>query len=135
MSSELTVRNPVSILRSPSLAAAAALVLRLTLLWLTHSNGDVRPTFQVAGGEAANIAWSLATGKGFFGPFPGYETVTAWLAPVYPFLWSIGLRIVSLRPADRILIGQILNCAFSAATCWPVYAIAKKLFGEKVGIA
>jgi len=128
-------RNPAFLLRSSTLAVAAALVLRLTLLWLTHSNGDVRPRFQVAGGEAANIAWSLATGKGFFGPFPGYETATAWLAPVYPFLWSIGFRIVNLKPSDRILIGQILNCAFSAATCWPIYAIAKKLFGERIGIA
>jgi len=128
-------RTPDFILRSATLAAAAALVLRLTLLWLTHSNGNVRPKFQVAGGEAANIAWSLATGKGFFGPFPGYELATAWLAPVYPFLWSVGFRIVHLNPSNRILIGQILNCIFSAATCWPIYAIGKKLLGERMGLA
>jgi len=128
-------RNPSFVLRSATLAAAAALVVRLILLWLTHSNANARPKFQVAGGEAANIALSLATGKGFFGPFPGYELATAWLAPVYPFLWSLGFRIFNLNPSSRILIGQILNCIFSAATCWPIHAIGKKLFGEKMGLA
>jgi 4-amino-4-deoxy-L-arabinose transferase-like glycosyltransferase len=135
MFSDPTGRKPASILPSPALAVAAALALRFILLSLTHSNGDVRPKFQVVGLEAANLAWSLATGKGFSGPFPGYELTTAWLAPVYPFLWSIGFRIVHLDPPSRILIGQVLNCAFSAATCWPIFAIGKKLFGEKIGLA
>src|SRR3984957_9269139 len=128
-------RNPSSVFRSATLAAAAALVLRLTLLWLTHSNGSVRPKFQVAGGEAANIAWSLATGKGFFGPFPGYETVTAWLAPVYPLLWAICIKLSRLNSEALILLSQTLNCALSAATCWPIYSIGKKIFGEKSGTA
>ena len=135
MFSDTANRKAVFVFRSPALAVAAALALRFVLLSLTHSNGDVRPKFQVVGLEAANLAWSLATGKGFSGPFPGYDLTTAWLAPVYPFLWSIGFRIVHLDPPSRILIGQVLNCFFSAATCWPIFAIGKRLFGEKIGLA
>ena len=34
-----------------------------------------------------------------------------------------------------ILLSQTMNCTFSAATCWPVFSIGKKLFGEKIGLA
>ena len=38
-----------------------------------ESEGSAHPKFQVMGLEEGRVAWSLATGKGFFGPFPGYE--------------------------------------------------------------
>lgn len=121
--------------RSPASAVVAAYLLRMVLLWLSHVKEAAHPGLRVIGLEEGRVAWSLATGKGFFGPFPGYETATAWLAPVYPFLWAVCLRIWHLNSEALILLSQIMNCAFSAATCWPVYSIARKLFGERIGLA
>lgn len=135
MLSDQTGRKLASILRSPTLAVVAAYALRMFLLWLTHHKESAPPKFQVVGLEEGRVAWSLATGKGFFGPFPGYEALTAWLAPVYPFLWAICLKLSRLNSEALILIGQTINCVFSAATCWPIYAIGKRLFGEKIGLA
>src|SRR5579862_158453 len=123
-----------SILRSPALAVAVAYALRMFLLWFTQKEG-AHPRLQVVGLEEGRVAWSLATGKGFFGPFPGYEAVTAWLAPGYPFVWAICLKLARLNSEALILIGQTINCVFSAATCWPIFAIGKRLFGNKVGLA
>ena len=135
MFSDPTGRKLVCILRSSTLAVVVAYSLRMILLWLSHEKEAVHPMLQVLGLEEGRVAWSLATGKGFFGPFPGYETVTAWLAPVYPFLWAICIKLWHLNSEALILLSQTMNCAFSAATCWPIFAIGKKLFGEKVGLA
>jgi dolichyl-phosphate-mannose-protein mannosyltransferase len=135
MFSDHTGRKMACILRSPTLAVVVAYALRMFLLWLSHQKEAARPMLEVLGLEEGRVAWSLATGKGFFGPFPGYEAVTAWLAPVYPFLWAICLRLFRLNSEALILLSQTMNCAFSAATCWPIFAIGKKLFGEKVGLA
>jgi 4-amino-4-deoxy-L-arabinose transferase-like glycosyltransferase len=128
-------RRLTPVLRSSTLAVVVAYLLRMALLWLSSEKAIAHPTFQVLGMEEGRVAWSLATGKGFSGTFPGYESVTAWLAPVYPFLWAICIRLSRLNSEAAVLLGQTMNCAFSAATCWPVYSTGKKLFNEKVGLA
>src|SRR6202162_6459378 len=104
MFSEHTGRKMACILRSPTLAVVVAYALRMILLWLSHQKEAARPVLEVLGLEEGRVAWSLATGKGFFGPFPGYEAVTAWLAPVYPFLWAICLRLESLKYSTNIFV-------------------------------
>src|SRR5580693_5200479 len=120
MLSNQTSRGLASALRSSTLAVVVAYALRMALFWLSHHKEATHPVLQVLGLEEGRVAWSLATGKGFFGPFPGYETATAWLAPVYPFLWAICLRLWHLNSEALILLSQTMNCAFSAATCWPI---------------
>jgi hypothetical protein len=61
--------------------------------------------------------------------------VTAWLAPAYPFLWALCFRLSRLNSEGLIVLSQTMNCAFSAATCWPIFSIGKRLLGEKVGLA
>src|ERR1700689_2504517 len=119
-------RTAASILRSSPLALVVAYLLRMGLLWISHRQETAHPTLQVLGLEEGRVAWSLATGKGFFGPFQGYEMVTAWLAPAYPFLWAICFRLSHLNSEGMILLSQTMNCAFSAATCWPVFSIGEK---------
>ena len=128
-------RTAASILRSSTLAVVVAYLLRMGLFWISHRQEPARPMLQVLGLEEGRVAWSLATGKGFFAPFQGYEAVTAWLAPVYPFLWAVCFRLSRLNSEGMILLSQTMNCAFSAATCWPVFSVRKKLFGEKIGLA
>jgi 4-amino-4-deoxy-L-arabinose transferase-like glycosyltransferase len=136
MFSVRTDRTLASVLRSPALAVVAAYGLRMTLLWFSHQNEDpIHPRFETAGLESNLVALSLATGKGFFAPFPGYEAVTAMIAPIYPLLSAIGYKLFHLDPFAAVLFCQAMNSAFSAATCWPIHAIGKKVFGESVGLA
>jgi 4-amino-4-deoxy-L-arabinose transferase-like glycosyltransferase len=105
------------------------------LMWLSHYKEGVRSMLPVTGLEAGMVALSLATGKGFFGPFPGYAAPTAWLAPGYPSMWALAIRLTHLYSGPIVLLAQTINCAISAATCWPIFSIGKKLFGERVGLA
>ena len=136
MSSVRTDRTLASILRSPALAVVAAYGLRMALLWFSHHNEDpVHPSFETVGMENDLVAMSLAMGKGFFGPYPGYEAVTAVIAPVYPLLSAIGYKLFHLDVFGAVVFCQTINSAFSAATCWPIFAIGKKVFSERVGLA
>jgi 4-amino-4-deoxy-L-arabinose transferase-like glycosyltransferase len=136
MSSLQTKRTFAAILGSPNFAVAVAFALRMALLWLSHHHEDLsNPRFETVGLEARLVAFSLAQGKGFFGPFPGYEAITACIAPVYPFLWAIGIKVFHLGAFGATILAQVMNCAFSAATCWPIFAIGKRVFGEKIGLA
>ncbi len=136
MSSVRTSRTLAFMLRSPALAVVAAYGLRMAVLWFSHNNEDpAHPGFATVGLENDLIAMSLAKGKGFFGPYPGYEAVTAVLAPVYPFLSAIGYKLFHLDLFGGALFCQTMNSAFSAATCWPIHAVGKNVFGERVGLA
>jgi hypothetical protein len=124
-----------SILKSPALAVVAAFGLRVTLLWLSHHHENpTNPRFETMGLESSLIAASIAAGRGFFGPYPDYQATTAALAPVYPFLGAIGYKLFHLDSFAATIFLQFINCIFSAATCWPIHAIGKKLFSAKVGL-
>src|ERR1700676_260101 len=135
MFSDRTDRRLRSVLRSPALAVVVAYALRMLLFWLSHHYEDfAHPKYETVGMENNLVALSLATGKGFFGPYPGYEAVTAVIAPVYPFLSAIGYKLFHLDSFAGVIFCQTMNSAFSAATCWPIHAVGKKLFGEKLGL-
>jgi 4-amino-4-deoxy-L-arabinose transferase-like glycosyltransferase len=136
MFSDQTDRKLGSIVRSPALAVVAAYGLRMLLFWLSHHYEDfTHPKYETVGMENNLVALSLATGKGFFGPYPGYDAITAVIAPVYPFLSAIGYKLFHLDSFAGVIFCQTMNCAFSAATCWPIYGVGNKLFGEKMGLA
>ena len=136
MYSPRTKRIVSSILKSPHFAVAIAFAVRIVLLWLSHYHEDrSNPRFETVGLEARLLAFSLAHGKGFFGPYPGYQAITACVAPVYPFLWALGIKAFHLGDFGATVLAQAMNCVFSAATCWPIFAIGKRLFSEKVGLA
>lgn len=119
-------------LRSPAIAVAVALLLRLGFLYLAHEAGG---NFFPVGQEAGNVAWSLALGHGFSSPLVGMPGPTAWVAPVYPFLLALGFKLLSMNPYRVIVFGQVMNAIFSALTCWPIYLLAKKLFSLPVALA
>ena len=136
MSSTPTKRTLASVLRSPELAVAAACALRMVLLWLSHRGEDLlHPRFETVGLEAQLVAFSLAAGKGFFGPYPHYEAPTACIAPVYPFLLAIGDKLFHFTSYGSAIFGQWMNCLFSAATCWPIFSIGKRVFSRRIGLA
>jgi hypothetical protein len=128
-------RKIASVLQSPTLAVIAAFGLRVSLMWLSHYHENpTNPRFETMGLESSLLAASIAAGRGFYGPYPDYQATTAALAPVYPFFGAIGYKLFHLDSFAATIVFQFINCIFSAATCWPIHAIGKKLFGGKVGL-
>lgn len=103
--------------------------------WLIVGGGTLHPGFKAVGLETGMVGASIASGRGFSAPFPGYPATTAWLAPVFPLLTAIGYKIFHLYAYGALLFCQTMNCAFSAAICWPIYAIGSKVFGRRIGLA
>jgi len=133
------VDNPAlrETLRGTAWVVLAALLVRVLLLVVSYVAQD---RFHVnlgnVGQEAACVASALASGKGFSNPFRGYEAPTAWLAPVFPALWSIGYRVFDPETSrGGLYFCQIMNSGFSALTCWPVFWLGNRLFGRKIGTA
>jgi Dolichyl-phosphate-mannose-protein mannosyltransferase len=126
-----------SILTASTLAVLAGLGVRIALLALSHfAQSKLHQDLQIVGQEAGFIAWSLASGRGFADPFANYTAATGWLAPVFPALWSIGLRIFDPSVSDRgVYFCQLMNIGFSAATAWPIYWLGRQVFSARVATA
>lgn len=122
-------------LRSAGLAVVAAFAVRMLVLCILNTKlGVALLEFRTMGLETLMIGKNLATGHGFSGPMPRYDAVTAWLAPVYPAIVCLGYWLVRLDDFRAILFCQTLNSAFSAATCWPIYYLGRRIFSVRVGL-
>jgi 4-amino-4-deoxy-L-arabinose transferase-like glycosyltransferase len=81
--------------------------------------------------ESGHIAAALATGRGFSDPFGAPTGPTAWLAPAWPYLLSRYFVLFGAYSRAAIVAALLLNCAFSAVTCIPIYFSALYSFGER----
>ncbi len=79
--------------------------------------------------ETGNIAYALATGKGFSSPFQKETGPTAWLTPVYPFLVAGVFQAFGTFTAGSFFAVVFLNALFSAAACIPIFSAGKKIGG------
>ncbi len=84
--------------------------------------------------EMANLARSLALGHGFSSPYPIETGPSALTPPVYPWLTSLAFRAFGVFSPAAGLTMVAFNSAVSALTCWSVYRIARRLFGETVAL-
>lgn len=83
--------------------------------------------------ETGNIAFALASGKGYCCVFRTESGPTAWLAPVYPFLLGGIFRIFGSFTVHAFFAAVFVNIVFSALTCIPIFFIGKRFGG--VGLA
>lgn len=84
--------------------------------------------------EMADIGYSLFLGRGFSSPWYIITGPTAWTAPLYPWLVSLAFRVFGpFNDASAIAL-LTFNSVFSALTCWTIYRIALRLFGQKVAV-
>jgi hypothetical protein len=81
--------------------------------------------------ESGHIAAALASGQGFSNPFGPPTGPTAWLAPAWPYLLSRYFVLFGAYSRMAIVAALLLNCAFSAVTCIPIYFSALYTFGER----
>jgi len=123
-------------LEFPLRPVAAAFFLRISLLWVIHRDRDAyQSSFFPTSHETWNVAWSLAHGNGFSAPLAGMHGPTAWVAPAYPWLITLCLKISSEDAYIATLLCLFLNCAMAALTCWPIYEIGKMIGSHEIGLA
>jgi 4-amino-4-deoxy-L-arabinose transferase-like glycosyltransferase len=88
------------------------------------------------GGEMGHVGRSLIQGQGFANPLYQPATgPTADVAPVYPILCAIAMKMFGLFSVGAAFFMVALNCLFAAITCFPVYWLARRLFDESVAVA
>jgi hypothetical protein len=112
-----------------------ALAVRLTPLVAAQKQTVEEQHFWESGPEIVNIAASLTNHQGFASPFAAQSGPTAWIPPVYPTLLSLVFKIAGVRTYAAGLIILTIQVVFAAFTCFPVYLLAKRAFGEAVAIS
>jgi 4-amino-4-deoxy-L-arabinose transferase-like glycosyltransferase len=109
--------------------------LRVLYIALAHSykfrTTDANFSF---GWEIGRIAYSLANGHGFSSPFGGDTGPSAWTAPVYPWIVSLAFRAFGSYTHAASFALLTFNSLCAALTCWPIYRIARRIFGETVAV-
>jgi len=126
------------LLASTGLIVVAAFAVRIAYLCYDmhqFQQPSVRDDLQF-GAELGSIAASIASGHGFGSPMRLVPSgPTAIFAPIYPYLLAGIFKLFGIFSYTSSLVIRTIECAFSALTCWPIYAIGKKVFGRTVGIA
>ncbi len=119
-------------LRSPFAMVLVAFLLRL--LWILTKREYAITDRYWSGFEMANLARSLVQGHGFASPWGGATGPSAWTAPIYPWLIALTFRIFGVFSHGAALALLTLNSIFSALTCWTLYRIGRRVFGETVAV-
>ena len=82
--------------------------------------------------EPGNIAYALASGKGFSSPFRAETGPTAWMTPVYPLLIAGCFRLFGIYSFGSYVAAVLLNCVFSTLVCVPLFLAGRRIRGEAV---
>ena len=110
-----------------------ALALRVLVITVGHTYRITprRDHFQF-GWETGRIARSIALGQGFSSPTDLATGASAWTAPVYPYILGQVFKIFGIYSNTSAGVILFFNSIFSALTCWTLYRIAGRIFGEPV---
>jgi 4-amino-4-deoxy-L-arabinose transferase-like glycosyltransferase len=124
------------VLTSTGLIVVAAFAVRVAYLCyetLHFQQPSVRDDLQF-GAELGSVAASIASGHGFGSPMRLVPSgPTALFAPLYPYLLAGIFKSFGIFSYTSSLMIRTIECAFSALTCWPIYAIGRKAFGKTIG--
>jgi hypothetical protein len=85
------------------------------------------------GWEMGRIAQSLAEGHGFASPFQKPTGPTAWEPPAYPFLMASVYKLFGVYSKLSIFVLFAINGFFSALTSVPIFYLARRSSGWKIG--
>ena len=126
---------PRRLLRNPAFIAITATVLRLAGLGLLFRFRPWLVFSPSTGGEVAQIARSIALGRGFGNPLGVVTTgPTAWLCPVYPYIVAGGYKLGGIYTLNSRLLLLALNCVFAGLTIFPIYGIARRTLGTTAAV-
>src|SRR5690349_20872429 len=79
--------------------------------------------------ETGNIAFAVATGKGFSSPFRTETGPTAWLTPVYPLLVAGIFEVFGILTRTSFFAVVFLNALFSSGVCVAIFYVGKHVAG------
>lgn len=80
------------------------------------------------GGETGHIAASIALGHGFSSPLGAPSGPTAWITPVFPYLLAAVFKLLGVYSVGSYYAIRLIDVVFSAATVYPIFFLAKKIF-------
>jgi hypothetical protein len=83
-----------------------------------------------SGPEIINIASAISRHRGFSSPFGVESGPTAWIPPIYPTLLAGIFVLFGPRSTGAAVAVLAMQALFSAITCIPLYAIAKRVFNK-----
>lgn len=83
--------------------------------------------------ETGNIAFALATGKGFSSPLRVDTGPTAWLTPIYPAIVAGFFKVFGPYTFGAFEATALLNILFSTLTCIPIYFAGARIGGTGQG--
>ncbi len=129
--------NLKRVLSSTGFAVVVAFLVRMVSLHhMFRTVLEVTVKDPPFGAETGAIAASIARGSGFSSPLNNFHTgPTAWLTPIYPYLLAGIFKLYGVFSYKSDILIRTIDCAFSAFTCWPIYAIGKRAFGRETGVA
>ena len=110
-----------------------ALALRILVITAGHTYRITprRDHFQF-GWETGRIARSIALGQGFSSPTDLPTGASAWTAPVYPYILGGVFKVFGVYTKTSAWVILVFNSIFAALTCWTLYRIGERVFGESV---
>ena len=128
--------EPQHFTRSIWFIVLVAFLLRLTVITIGHTYRITprRDHFQF-GWEMGRLARSIAQGQGFSSPTDLPSGPSAWTAPVYPYVLGAIFKIFGIYSSASAWLILTFNSIFAALTCWTIFLIANRVFGNKVARA
>src|ERR1700684_3125634 len=108
-----------------------ALLLRLAVITVGHTYRITprRDHFQY-GWEMGRLARSIALGQGFSSPTDLPTGPSAWAPPLYPYILAGVFKLFGIYTAASSFVILTFNSVFGALTCWTLYGIGRRMFGE-----
>lgn len=129
-----------AIVSSTGLIVVVAFLTRMAiysyLCYEAYRSGTAMAEGTHYGAEAGAIAANVVAGRGFSSPLQFLPTgPTATLVPIYPLLLAFVFKLFGTYSTVSSLVIRAIDCAFSAATVWPLAAIGTMVFGKRNGRA
>src|SRR5512132_2682843 len=109
-----------------TMVAAAFLFRLIAVAFLYPDQMQARRGFWPFGYEIGRVARSIAEGRGYSSPLFNDTGPTAWAAPIYPAILAAVFRVFGIFTTTSAIVMLSINSAFSALTCVPLYAAARR---------
>jgi 4-amino-4-deoxy-L-arabinose transferase-like glycosyltransferase len=118
-------------MRRLTLIVLVALILRLAVTALP-SLENLMDADHIHCWEQGNVARALVAGRGFGSPFVSDQS-SAIMPPVYPLCVAVFFKLFGVHTAQSIFAVHAFDCLINALTCIPLFLLARRSFGERMG--
>jgi 4-amino-4-deoxy-L-arabinose transferase-like glycosyltransferase len=108
-----------------------ALALRLVVTQLPNFE-NLMGADHIHAWEYGNVAEALLAGRGFGSPFLSNQS-SAVMPPVFPLIVAVFFKVFGIHTAASIFAVHAFDCVLSALAGIPVFLMARRSFGERVG--